>query len=504
MGVAQHTALKKGLRAQAAGPRQPGGFNAAIPPWPRLSASQTDRESPGDSPPEPGTAVLALTPAQRRSAGLAALLGNALEWYDFAVYGYVASALGEAFFPADVPALRTMAAFGVFAVGYLMRPVGSLVLGPLGDLLGRRLMLSLSIVIMGGSSLLIGLLPTHQQIGMTAGILLVVLRMLQGFSVGGEFTGSITYAAEAAGHGRSGLLSSLAVSGGLLGFSLGSLTAALVGWALGDAAMAAWGWRLPFLLGAGVALLGLWMRRSMPETLPDDDQRAPIQKSGELLAAMGWSLRQLVGEWPLVLRVVGLVSFANVVFYVSFVFLVDHAGQHAGSSAGANSVSTVMQTLGLPLVVLGGHLADRYGLVAVNRWGNAGLALITPVALLIGQGGGLAGLAIAQGLVLLPLMTTMGAQGVLGVVMVPPGQRCAVFSIGYSLGMALFAGTAPLVASWLLGGLDWPWGTPLYCLVYAGFALWAVQASRGDLARRSAEAGAADGGVRPAPRGASS
>jgi MFS transporter, MHS family, proline/betaine transporter len=181
-----------------------------------------------------------LSTRQRRRAALAALLGNALEWYDFAVYGYVASALGEAFFPADVPELQRMASFGVFAVGYLMRPVGSLLLGPIGDLLGRRLMLSLSIVIMGLSSLLIGLLPTHAQIGMTAGILLVLLRMLQGFSVGGEFTGSITYATEAAARGHAGLLSSLATAGGLLGFSLGSSTAAAIGWAVGQRAMNAW------------------------------------------------------------------------------------------------------------------------------------------------------------------------------------------------------------------------------------------------------------------------
>ena len=146
---------------------------------------------------------LDLTPGQRYRAALAALLGNALEWYDFAVYGYVASDLGKAFFPAEVPGLQTVAAFGVFAVGYLMRPVGSLVLGPVGDLLGRRLMLSLSIVIMGFSSLLIGLLPTHTQIGVAAGVSLVLLRMLQGFSVGAEFTGSITYATEAAARGRS-------------------------------------------------------------------------------------------------------------------------------------------------------------------------------------------------------------------------------------------------------------------------------------------------------------
>jgi MHS family proline/betaine transporter-like MFS transporter len=424
---------------------------------------------------------LELTARQRRLAAVAALLGNALEWYDFAVYGFVASALGKAFFPAELPALQTMASFGVFAVGYLMRPLGSLVLGPLGDLLGRRLMLSLSIVIMGLSSLLIGLLPTHQQIGVSAGLLLVLLRMVQGFSVGGEFTGSITYATEAAASGHAGLVSSLATAGGLLGFSLGSLTAALIGWAVGDAAMASWGWRLPFLLGAAVAGLGLWMRRSMPETLPVDEGAPPIRSLGDLGGAMGWRLQQVAQQWRLVLQVMGLVSFANVVFYVSFVFLVDHAGQQAGSSAGANSVSTVVQTLGLPLVVLGGQLADRFGLIRVNRWGNGLLLLVMPLALLIGQGGSLANLAVAQGLMLLPLMATMGAQGVLGVALVPMRQRCAVFSIAYSLAMALFAGTAPLMASWLLMEQHWAWGTPLYCLLYGAVALWAVQASRSGL-----------------------
>ena len=406
-------------------------------------------------------------------------MGNSLEWYDFAVYGYMASALGRAFFPAEVPALQTMASFGVFAVGYLMRPVGSLVLGPLGDLLGRRLMLSLSIVIMGLSSLLIGLLPTHAQIGMAAGLLLVLLRMLQGFSVGGEFTGSITYATEAARSGHAGLLSSLATAGGLAGFSLGSLTAALTGWVLGDAAMASWGWRLPFLLGAGVAVLGLWMRRSMPETLPPEEGSAPIRSLAGIVAAIGWRLRQVTQQWRLVLQVIGLVSFANVVFYVAFVFLVDHAGQRSGSSSGANSVATLLQFIGLPLVMLGGHLADRYGLVKMNHWGNLALLLVMPLALRIGQGGSLMDLAIGLALVLLPLMATMGAQGVLGVVLVPLRQRCAVFSIAYSLAMALFAGTAPLVASWLLVERQWSWGPPLYCLFYGVLALWAVQASRG-------------------------
>ncbi|MFY8150304.1 MAG: MFS transporter [Prochlorococcaceae cyanobacterium] len=425
-----------------------------------------------------------LTPRQRRAAALAALLGNALEWYDFAVYGYVATPLGEVFFPADQPALQTMASFGVFAVGYLMRPVGSLVLGPLGDLLGRRLMLSLSIMIMGVSSLGIALLPTPAQIGVSAAVLLVLLRMVQGFSVGGEFTGSITYATEAAGRGQAGFLSSLAVAGGLAGFSLGSLSAALIGWSVGESAMNAWGWRLPFLLGAVVALAGFWMRRSLPETLPPDANGPSLRSPAELGSAMAWRLRQILRHWRLVVLVIGLVSYANVVFYLAFVYLVDHTGQQLGNSAAANTVSTVLQTLGLPLVLLGGHLADRWGLVRANRWGNLALVMVAPAALLIGLQGTVASLTVALALLLLPLMATMGAQGVLGVALVPQRERCAVFSIAYSLAMALFAGTAPLVASWLHAHRGAGWATILYTALYGILALWAVQRSQRLLAVR--------------------
>ena len=420
---------------------------------------------------------LDLTAGQRYRAALAALLGNALEWYDFAVYAYVASDLGQAFFPADVPGLQTLAAFGVFAVGYLMRPVGSLVLGPMGDLLGRRLMLSLSIVIMGLSSLLIGLLPTHSQIGIAAGTSLVLLRMLQGFSVGAEFTGSITYATEAAARGRAGLLSSLAVAGGLLGFSLGSLSVAVIAAVVGEAAMGSWGWRLPFLLGALVAVLGLWMRRGMPETLASDETNPPLHNAGQLVGAIASRLTQVVQQWRLVLLVIALVSFANMIFYLAFVYLVDFTGQTSGSSAAANSIATVIQTVGLLIAILGGHLADRYGMVPVNRWGNLVLLLLAPLGLSIGLQGQLSSLAVAQCLLVAPVMLTMGAQGVLGVVLVPPNQRCAVFSIAYSLAMALLAGPAPLVASWLHDSKV-SWITPLYALPFGAVALLAVSRSR--------------------------
>jgi MHS family proline/betaine transporter-like MFS transporter len=191
---------------------------------------------------------------------------------------------------------------------------------------------------------------------------------------------------------------------------------------------------------------------------------------------MGLRLAEVRQQGPLVLRIIALVSFANVVFYVLFVYLVDYSGHQAGSSlAQANATSTVIQTLGLPLVLLGGVLADRWGQLPVNRLGTLLLALATPIALPLVQLAGPSGLAVGQLLGVLPVMLSMGAQGVLAVEWVPVRQRCTVFSIAYSLAMALFAGTAPVVCSWLLEEQGWQWGPALYCGLFALPAWWALK-----------------------------
>jgi MHS family proline/betaine transporter-like MFS transporter len=186
---------------------------------------------------------------------------------------------------------------------------------------------------------------------------------------------------------------------------------------------------------------------------------------------------KVLDQWRLVLQVMGLVTFANVIFYLAFVYLVDLAGQKSGQAAAANTIATVIQTAGLFLVIWGGHLADRHGMMPVNRWGNALLILMTPIALLIGQQGQLLQLGIAELLLVAPVMVTMGAQGVLGVMLVPERQRCAVFSIAYSLAMALFAGTSPLVASWLAEQQRAVWIVP-YTLIYGAVAMITVQRIR--------------------------
>lgn len=208
----------------------------------------------------------------------------------------------------------------------------------------------------------------------------------------------------------------------------------------------------------------------MPETLPAGLSAAARRPAGLLQAAAG-QLAQLSGQWRLVLRIAALVAFSNVVFYVMFVYLVDYNGRLDGGPGPANTITTVFQTLGIPLVVLGGALADRLGRLRASWLGNLSLALVTPLAVSLAQRGALPGLAAGQLLALLPVMGTIGAQGVLAVELVPPRQRCTVFSLAYSLSMALFAGSAPLVCSWLLQEQGWSWAPALYCSLYAFPAL---------------------------------
>ncbi len=419
-----------------------------------------------------------LNPKQRRAAAVAAFAGNLVVWYDFALYGYLASQLGQAFFPDDSPQLRLLASFGVFAVGFLMRPVGSVVLGPLGDLLGRRLLLSVCTVIMGVSCLLIALLPTHAQLGLLATTALVVLRMLQGVAVGADLTGSISTATEAAGNANAGLLSSLVVAGGHLGFCLSSLVVGLTSLAVQSSALEPdWAWRFPFLLGALATAVGLWMRQRMPETLPPLAQTPAFTRPLALLQAIVRHLREALGEWRLGLQVIALVSFANVCFYQGFFYLVDVTAQRSGATFAANTIATLVQGIGLLLALAGGLLVDRFGMVPVNRWGTLAMLLVTPLAMHIGQQGTLVALTAALGLLVGPVMVSMGALGALGAVLVPPRQRCAVFSIAYALASALFAGTAPLVSSWLTA-LHADWAVPLYALPYGCAALIAIDASR--------------------------
>ena len=415
---------------------------------------------------------------KRYSAAIAGVTGNMLEWFDFAIYGYFATALGKVFFPASDPTLQTIASFGIFAIGYLARPIGSLILGPVGDLLGRRKMMIWSIMIMGVASFMVALLPSYAQVGAIAAYALLFLRMTQGFSIGGEYTGSMVYAAEASPQGKEGLMSGIAHAGALLGFFLGSLTAALTAFVFGENAVNDWAWRLPFLLGALVAIAGWKLRAHMPETLETAIEHKLSFK--ELFALITLRLKEVAHGWRVLVQIAALISFSNVLFYVQFVYFVDYAAKHGGSMQSANTVATVIQFVGIPLVVLGGWLADKMGRIKITWYATWAGAILCIPAILASQLGGVVGLAIGQSLIVAPVMMLFGAQGILISRLVKPEQRCSVFAIGYSLAVAIFAGTAPMVTAWLLEINAWSWGPAAYCFIYAIPAIYALHSLRNE------------------------
>lgn len=415
---------------------------------------------------------------KRYSAAFAGATGNMLEWFDFAIYGYFATALGKVFFPASDPTLQTIASFGIFAIGYLARPIGSLILGPVGDLLGRRKMMTWSIMIMGVASFMVALLPSYAQVGAIAAYALLFLRMTQGFSIGGEYTGSMVYAAEASPQGKEGLMSGIAHAGALLGFFLGSLTAALTAFVFGESAVNDWAWRLPFLLGALVAIAGWKLRAHMPETLETAIEHKLSFK--ELFALIAMRLKEVAHGWRVLVQIAALISFSNVLFYVQFVYFVDYAAKHGGSMQSANTVATVIQFVGIPLVVLGGWLADKMGRIKITWYATWAGAILCVPAILASQFGGVTGLAIGQALIVAPVMLLFGAQGILISRLVKPEQRCSVFAIGYSLAVAVFAGTAPMVTAWLLEINAWTWGPAAYCFIYAIPAIYALHSLRNE------------------------
>ncbi len=416
--------------------------------------------------------------SKRYSAAFAGATGNMLEWFDFAIYGYFATALGKVFFPASDPTLQTIASFGIFAIGYLARPIGSLILGPVGDLLGRRKMMTWSIMIMGVASFMVALLPSYAQVGAIAAYALLFLRMTQGFSIGGEYTGSMVYAAEASPQGKEGLMSGIAHAGALLGFFLGSLTAALTAFVFGESAVNDWAWRLPFLLGALVAIAGWKLRSHMPETLETAIEHKLSFK--ELFALIAMRLKEVAHGWRVLVQIAALISFSNVMFYVQFVYFVDYAAKHGGSMQSANTVATVIQFVGIPLVVLGGWLADKMGRIKITWYATWAGAILCVPAILASQFGGVTGLAIGQALIVAPVMLLFGAQGILISRLVKPEQRCSVFAIGYSLAVAIFAGTAPMVTAWLLEINAWTWGPAAYCFIYAIPAIYALHSLRNE------------------------
>ena len=369
----------------------------------------------------------------------AGMIGNALEWYDFAIYGYFAVQIGRHFFPHGDAVAQLLSAFGVFAIGYLMRPIGGVLVGHIGDRFGRRTALVFSVTAMAMPTFLMGLLPGYQTIGVLAPVGLTLLRVLQGLSVGGEYTSSMVFLVEHAPEGRRGLMGALAATGGAIGTLLGSVVGAAFAASMSTAALDAWGWRIPFLLGLVVGFAGYILRRHVLETgVAEKRMRAPIVET-------------LRDHRRVVATFAGLSVFSAVTFYIGFVYMVSWLQTADGiPPSRALEINTFSMVVSLPVLIAAGWLSDRVGrkpLMLLATMG--GLIGALPLFWLLNHPSELFAQLGQLGLVLVSGLYYGGLPGTL-VEAAPPTVRCTAVALGYNLCVGLFGGLSPLAATWLV------------------------------------------------------
>ena len=376
---------------------------------------------------------------------LAGTVGNVLEWYDFAVYGFLAPIMSPLFFPADNGLTGLIKTYGIFAAGYLMRPIGGIIFGYVGDRLGRKIALQWSIALMAVPTVLVGLLPVHASIGSTAAVLLILLRLVQGISVGGELIGSMSYLVETAPANRRGLAGSWSVCGGVGGILLGSLVASTLGSLLTEEAMNEWGWRIPFLMGIVIFAVGSWLRRTLVESADFEKADADEANAGLPIIAV---LRDIPGR---VLHLsVSILLFATS-FYLLFVWMPTYLSQIVTPPvAHALGVNTTAMVLLLIMIPLGGHLSDSLGRKPIMLTATVVMGLfVYPAFLILDQGVMLYALviqllfAVLLGLIQGPLPAFM-------VECFPVKVRYTAIGLSYNITLAIFGGTAPLVSTWLI------------------------------------------------------
>ncbi len=411
---------------------------------------------------EPGAAVAASPHQSALRTALAGLIGNVLEWFDFAVYGYFASDIGRQFFPQSDHIAQQLLTFAVFAVGFVARPIGGIFLGMIGDRIGRRALLTVSIAVMGGATLLLGLLPTYAQIGMAAPLLLVTMRLTQGFSLGGEFTGSMVYTTEKSTPLMRGLVSSSTAAGTTLGFILGSGSAWLVNRILSPADVADWGWRIPFVGSVVFCVAGYFLRRGISET----------EAGLKAAAARPPLLASLLSDWLPVVQTFGIVGMTNAAYYLTFTYAVERRKSLTGEGGEVFLLATTL-TLILVLICkpLGGWLSDRVGRRKLMLVLTAATMSLIYVALRLMLYGSPAEFTYGQVLLAVPIGMALGLQGAMVVEIFPLRTRVTSMSFAYSITLALAGGSAPLVSTFLIERLGQPLAPAYYILLYGFFGL---------------------------------
>jgi MHS family proline/betaine transporter-like MFS transporter len=393
----------------------------------------------------PAAVTVEIARGEYRRAITAGVIGNVLEWYDFGVYGYLVGTISQLFFPGHDPVASLLSTFAVFGVGFVMRPVGSIIFGIYGDRHGRRKALSAVVFLMAVATFAMGLLPSYATAGVFAPILLVIVRLFQGLSAGGEWGGSTSYIVEFAPAGRRGFFGSWQLVGVGGGFLLGSLTAALLTAVLSPAERLAWGWRLPFLFGIAVGLVGAYLRWRLTDT----PKFTEIEEHGEIAKApFAEALTRYPRETALGF---GVTLHNTVAYYIALVYMSSYmvsAGKLAqGTALWISTGSLAVFVIMLPFM---GWLSDRIGRRPLLILSCAGYVVLGLPFLLMSSSGSV-GLALLSQLLMIAFYAPYaGTCPSYYAEIFPTRVRYTALSVGYNIAVAIFGGFAPFIATFLV------------------------------------------------------
>ncbi|MBA6092532.1 MFS transporter [Pseudomonas monteilii] len=379
-----------------------------------------------------------------RKRAIAVGIGNFMEWFDFAIYGYFAAVIGMLFFPSSAPGVSLLSSLAVFAVGFVSRPFGALILGPIGDRLGRRAVLIITVFGMGVCTTIIGLLPTYEAIGIAAPVLLIVMRFVQGMMVGGEWSSAGIYIVESAPSNRRATAASVITGTAGLAFLFGTFTAASLTSTLDDQQLASWGWRIPFVASIVMTGIAIFIRRKLGDT--------PVYE--ELVRQR--DSQQFEAPSKSVHRRAFITTFAfSALFGVSLYYFITYANNHLVTTVGLPrsnalwlcSIALVVYVIANPLI---GRLSDSIGRRKLLLSAAAALSVLAyPIFLLLNTGNPV---AILAGLIVLGLLVAVTAvmDVVLLVEVFPASIRSTGAALGHNLALATLAGPGPFIAAALI------------------------------------------------------
>lgn len=436
-------------------------------------------------------------PSTLRKVTLAAVAGTVIEWFDFAIYGFMAPTLADTFFPSQDRVIGLLETFAVFAVAFALRPVGGAVFGLLGDRIGRKRVLALTVLIMSASTAAIGILPSYATAGVWAAALLALARCAQGFSAGGEYAGAVTYLIEHSPAHRRARYGSLLPAATFGSFALAALLAYVLTAALPQAAMHQWGWRVAFLVAAPMGYVAFYIRRRLDES-PEFQHMI-----NETKAEVRTSLHQTVREqWSRMLRLAGFISLTALSFYTFSTYMTTFLREVVGLPSDSVLLSNVLALVGATVMApCIGRLCDRIGRRATMTAAAVLLGTLAVPSYLLAGHGGVAQALLAQILLAVGAVTANVVTAVLLCEIFPTRMRYTASAVTYNVAYAVFGGTAPFVATLLVTTTGTHLAPAYYIVVIAAVALVAglslPETSRKPLVRDTADQHRSTGGVRP-------